>query len=160
MRIERLHSNAWRRLEALRLRALADAPDAFGSTLAEAKRYREADWRRQLESLATFVAVLAGSDVGMVRCVADQEDAGAALLLSMWVAPEARGQGIGEALIRQLADWACAMGHTRLLLDVADENQPAIRLYERMGFAPTGETGSLPAPREHILEHQRALELQ
>ena len=159
MRIERLHSNAWRRLEAVRLRALADAPDAFGSTLAEAERYREADWRRQLAALPTYVGVLADQDVGMVRGAADPENTGAALLLSMWVAPEARGQGMGEALIRQLADWASATGYSRLLLDVADGNQPAIRLYARMGFTPTGVTGSLPAPRTHITEHQRVLEL-
>ena len=62
-------------------------------------------------------------------------------------------------LIEALIDWARTAGHDRLLLDVADTNLPAVRLYERMGFEPTGAVGSLPPPREHIREHGRALDL-
>lgn len=156
MQIERLSTNDWQRLKAVRLRALADAPDAFGSTLAGAERYRDSDWRQQLDNLATYVAVQGAFDVGMVRGIADPDSAGDALLLSMWVAPEARGRGAGEALVSAVVDWASAAGHHRLLLDVADGNAPAIRLYERMGFEPTGETGSLPPPRERVTEHRRA----
>jgi ribosomal protein S18 acetylase RimI-like enzyme len=77
----------------------------------------------------------------------------------MWVAPEARGHGVGEQLILAVKDWARSAGHARLLLDVADGNLPAVALYERMGFEPTGEIGSLPPPREHVAEHRRALDL-
>jgi len=48
---------------------------------------------------------------------------------------------------------------TRMELDVADKNANAVALYERWNFRPTGETGSLPAPRAHVLEHRRALML-
>jgi len=47
----------------------------------------------------------------------------------------------------------------QVLLDVADTNMAAIRLYARMGFVPSGVEGSLPPPREHIKEHQRVLVL-
>lgn len=163
MRIERLHSDAWRRLKSVRLRSLADAPDAFGSTLAEAQDLRESDWRQQLDALATYVAVSdgvdEGLDVGIARGVTDHANPHNAYLVSMWVAPEARGAGAGERLIQAVVHWARAAGHSRLLLDVADANLPAVRLYERMGFSPTGEVGSLPPPRVHIKEHQRALDL-
>lgn len=159
MEIVRLENPHWQRLRALRLAALADAPDAFGATLAEAERFTEKHWRQQLDALATYVAVLDGADAGMARGVADRSDPRNACLVSMWVLPAARVQGVGEALIRAVIDWARAAGHARLLLDVADGNQPALRLYERLGFQRTGETGSLPAPREHITEHRRALEL-
>ncbi|HVR74152.1 MAG TPA: type II CAAX endopeptidase family protein, partial [Planctomycetota bacterium] len=53
-----------------------------------------------------------------------------------------------------------AGGYRRVLLDVADRNVQATRLFAKKGFAPTGATGSLPAPREHILEHQLGLELK
>ncbi len=159
MQIERLNGSQWQRLKAVRLRALADAPDAFGSTLADAERYEAADWQEQLETLATYVAVLDGADVGMARGIADKSTREHAYLLSMWVAPEARGQGVGEALVQAVVTWARDTGHSRLLLDVADGNQPAIRLYERTGFLPTGETGALPPPREHVKEHQRARDL-
>lgn len=159
MRIERLQSDQWQRLKSVRLAALADAPDAFGSTLASARKCQESDWRQQLQVLATFVAVNKQVDVGMARGIADENEPKQAFLLSMWVAPDARGRGVGEALIQAVAHWARAAGHSRLLLDVADVNQPAVALYERMGFEPTGATGSLPSPREHIREHRRALDL-
>ena len=159
MQIERIDVDGWQRLKAVRLAALADAPEAFGSTLAQAQRYGASDWRQQLESLATYVAVVEKVDVGMARGVADETSPGDALLVSMWVAPKARGHGIGEQLIMAVIGWARAAGHSRLLLDVADGNLPAVALYERMGFEPTGETGSLPPPREHVMEHRRALYL-
>jgi len=160
MQLERLTVKEWQRLKAVRFRALADAPDAFGSTLEETERYEESDWRQQLGSLATYVVVVEGMDAGMVRGTADPASPEDAYLVSMWIAPEARGRGAGEALIQAIVDWARNAGHSRLLLDVADANQPAIRLYERMGFMSTGETGSLPPPREHITEHQRAFDLR
>jgi ribosomal protein S18 acetylase RimI-like enzyme len=77
----------------------------------------------------------------------------------MWVAPEARGQGVGNALIDAVIEYARSSGAIRLLLDVGDHNQQAIALYARKGFKPNGQTGSLPAPRNHIREHQRELRL-
>jgi ribosomal protein S18 acetylase RimI-like enzyme len=77
----------------------------------------------------------------------------------MWVAPEARGQGVGNALVDVVIEHARLSGATRLLLDVADDNRQAIALYARKGFVPNGTTGSLPAPRYHIREHQRELRL-
>lgn len=159
MRIERLNGDGWQRLKAVRLAALADAPDAFGSTLAQARRYEESEWRQQLETLATFVAVVETLDVGVARGIADETSPDDALLASMWVAPAVRGHGAGEQLILAVANWARAAGHARLKLDVADGNRHAVALYERMGFEPTGETGSLPPPRGHVAEHRRALDL-
>jgi hypothetical protein len=44
-------------------------------------------------------------------------------------------------------------------LDVGDANLPARRLYERMGFTPTGVVGTMPPPRDHIAEHELVLAL-
>ncbi len=77
----------------------------------------------------------------------------------MWVAPHARGQGIGAALIDAVIDWGKAAGYKRLILDISDSNDFAITLYTHKGFKPTGATGHLPPPREHILEHEMALDL-
>ncbi len=158
--VERLHPDDWQRLRTLRLRSIADAPDAFASTLAEIEALGESDWRQQLITLATYTAVVADADMGIARGVPDAANPDHAWLVSMWVAPEARGTGTGERLIQAVVAWASEAGYARLLLDVADSNQAAGRLYERMGFRRTGETGRLPPPREHVTEHQRAKELQ
>ena len=155
MKIEPLQD--WRRLKKIRLEALAEAPDAFGSTHERALSYDDDNWRQQTKDLPTFVAVLNNIDVGMVRGTAADEDERSAYLISMWVAPEARGQGAGERLIQSIVEWARAEKFDRLRLDVADENASAIALYQRVGFRPTAKVGSLPAPRQHILEHQQEL---
>lgn len=141
----------------LRLAALRESPDAFGSTLRPAEQRRAAQWRQQVQEIATFVAVSAGIDVGLARVAPDETDPYSAFLLSMWVAPDARGQSVGEQLIQAVAGWARTAGFGQLLLDVADKNMPAVALYTRMNFQPTGKTGSLPPPRTHIREHRRAL---
>jgi GNAT superfamily N-acetyltransferase len=159
MEIQRLSIDEARRLRHIRLRALADTPDAFGSTYAEVAAHPLAEWSKQLQEIATFVAVHDGKDLGLVRCASDEHHHDTAWLISMWVTPEARGQGVGNALIDAVIECARSSGASRLLLDVGDYNQQAIALYARKGFQPNGQTGSLPAPRNHIREHQRELRL-
>jgi ribosomal protein S18 acetylase RimI-like enzyme len=159
--IERMQPDGWQRVRAVRLRALADAPDAFGTTLAEDEARPLAVWRTRLEApeAATFVAIVDGLDVGLAVGRPHDGREAAAGLFGMWVAPGCRGRGVGDALVDAVIAWAQAGGYRRVLLDVADDNAPAIALYQRKGFAPTGATGTLPAPRQHVREHERALEL-
>lgn len=55
MEIQRLSMDEGLRLRHIRLRALADAPDAFGSTYAEVAAHPLDMWRQQLQEIATFV---------------------------------------------------------------------------------------------------------
>ena len=158
MDIVQLESNDWYRYRRLRLMSLANTPDAFGSTLQQALELDESGWRQQLQTLATFVAVVDGVDAGTVRGVVDGTDPDAAWLVSMWVHPHMRGRSLGLSLVQAVAAWARHSGCARLLLDVADENDSAIALYTKAGFVASGETGTLPAPREHITEHRRVLQ--
>ena len=164
MEIERMTHEAWERVRAIRLRSLADAPSAFAVTLAEDAARPAASWRERLAAsdAATFVARADGADgadVGLVVGASFRGREPAAGLFAMWVAPEARGAGVGARLVDAVVAWARERGHPRLLLEVADDNAAAIRLYERKGFAPTGVRGTLPPPREHVTEHERALVL-
>ena len=157
--IKRLAADEGLRLRAIRLQALADAPDAFGSTYDEAAARPLDSWTAQLQEIATFVAVVDGEDMGLVRGVRDDLQPDTAWLISLWVSPAVRGQGVGEVLIDAVVEWARITGARRVLLDVGDHNQPAISLYARKGFEPNGTIGSLPPPRSHIHEHQRELQL-
>ena len=159
VRYEQLNSGEGLRLRAIRLRALQDAPNAFGTTFDEARLKTPEDWEKQLLELPTFVAVEDGCDVAMVRCTLHREIPDAAWLLSMWVAPEVRRARVGSTLIDLVMTWARANSISRLVLDVADLNAPAVALYEAKGFRPNGNLGSLPPPRQHIREHQRELTL-
>ena len=159
MEIVRLRPGAEARLRTIRLQALQDAPDAFGSTAAEVAARPPESWSQQLSGLATFVAVSGGRDVGLARFAPDEECAQTGWLTSMWVSPENRGEGVGSTLIDAVVDFATSQGVARLALDVGDHNTSAISLYASKGFEPTGEVSSLDPPREHLCEHRRILRL-
>jgi GNAT superfamily N-acetyltransferase len=99
IRIEQLTAGEGQRLRSIRLRALRDTPDAFGSTLEDASARPAETWSKQVLDLPTFVAVKDGHDVGLVRCARDQTRVDTAWLISMWVAPEIRRTGVGAALV-------------------------------------------------------------
>jgi GNAT superfamily N-acetyltransferase len=50
------------------------------------------------------------------------------------VAPQARGRGVGRALLDEVRLRAIASGSTHWFLTVKQDNAPAIRLYKRMGM--------------------------
>ena len=157
--VSKLQPADWERYRDLRLRSLREDPDAFWNTSEEEVGLKEEDWRKRLLENPTYVAVLGGEDVGAATGCPHYDRDGAAALVGMWVAPLARGRGLACALIEEVIAWAREEGFPHLFLDVADENTAAIKLYERMGFAPTGVKNHKPPPRDHISEHERALEL-
>jgi aminoglycoside 6'-N-acetyltransferase I len=58
-------------------------------------------------------------------------------LEAWYVAPESRRQGIGEALIHAVKQWARDRGHTELASDTTLGNTLSQRLHEKLGFAET-----------------------
>ena len=153
-----LSGEDWRVWRALRLTALAEAPDAFGSTLAswQGSGDSEQRWRARLAAVPfNVVAELDGQAVGMAS--GTPPEAGGVELLSMWVAPDARGRGVGELLLREVARWALSQRAERLVLRVYTSNEHAISLYRRSGFSDAGIIKARSAGRADELELVRAL---
>lgn len=135
----------WQIWRELRLAALADAPAAFGSRLADWQDAGQERWQDRLSIPASvnFVALLDGMPVGMASGVPGDDRTPE--LISMWVSPAARGKGIGDRLVESVARWARQQGAAELRLAVAEDNHHAAALYRRNGFADTGElAGPLP----------------
>ena len=133
----------WVEWRALRLAALAEAPYAFSSTLAgwTGRGDIEARWRSRLADVPyNLVATVGEQAVGMVSCT--QPVDGEAELISMWVAPDARGLGVGDTLIRAVGQWAAHQGATTLALSVRSANAHALTLYRRHGFVDAGPADS------------------
>jgi ribosomal protein S18 acetylase RimI-like enzyme len=132
----------WATLRAVRLAALADAPDAFGSTRARELAFGEAEWRRRTGS-PSFIAWRAGVPVGLISAVDRTKPGGPDgrehwELVSMWVAPDARGSGVADLLVSALMDAVRVRNAERLSLWVATDNARALGFYLRFGFRPTG----------------------
>jgi putative acetyltransferase len=63
-------------------------------------------------------------------------------LKRMYVAPEARGLGVGRALLVALEEETRRLGLKRLVLETAIRQASAISLYESYGFTPTPSFGA------------------
>jgi ribosomal protein S18 acetylase RimI-like enzyme len=150
----------WAEVRRVRLHALADAPHAFASRLADEKDHREPVWRDRLSSTnaSTFLARVDGQAVGLVTAFRDPEEGARAHLVSMWVSPEQRRHGVATALTQAVLDWArLAEVHT-VSLWVTESNDAARRLYERCGFVESGERQPLPShPRLQEIALYRAI---
>jgi GNAT superfamily N-acetyltransferase len=149
-------------LKDLRLRALADAPTAFAHTHAEISAKPDAYWDEMAVSLTSrsvmFVAEEDGRAVGMAFGVLQRDHPDVPHLGGMWVEPAARAGGVGSALTAAVLLWARKQGFRRIGLWVTEGNAPAIALYERMGFTPTGRRERQPVnPALSIVEMERAL---
>ena len=60
-------------------------------------------------------------------------------LEDLFVRPDARGRGVGKALLRELARVAQRRGCARMEWAVLDWNQPAIDFYKALGAVPMDE---------------------
>jgi GNAT superfamily N-acetyltransferase len=147
--IRRADRRDWRTLRAIRLAALADAPDAFGSTYEGSKDRDDASWQAWADGsfvegdTALFLAFSDEDPAAPVGIVVgariDEGDEGErpdeAQIWSMWVAPEARRQGVGGLLLEAVAAWARTLPGVRsCVLHVTEGNVAAETLYVRAGF--------------------------
>jgi len=57
-------------------------------------------------------------------------------LTELYVEPEARGKGVGRALIGACEDWARARGHKHIIIGALSQNALAMAAYQRSGYAP------------------------
>ena len=143
--VREISADDWELMRDVRLAALAEAPDAFGSSYAREIAFGEEQWRGRISDRSvTFFAYTdpVESPAGLAGVYIED---GVADVVSMWVRPGFRGQKVGEALIDATASWAKAHGFGTLWLWVTDMNAAARRLYERCGFTATGEEQPLPS---------------
>lgn len=144
--IRRVDEDDWPTVRAVRLRALRESPDAFGSSMTREERFAESHWRMRLRTSDTWVAVdEAGEPRGLVSLVQEpgspEDDRH---VVSLWVAPEVRRQGIGWSLLDAAVRGGAELGAATVSLWVVDDNAEAVDLYVRAGFTRTGERQALP----------------
>ena len=157
--IEALTPDDWVVWRELRLAALAEAPKAFGARLADWVDAPEERWRDRLglPGWSNLILRLGGRPSGMASGAPSDEE-GVVDLLSVWVAPAARGAGTADHLISAVEHWAAERGDSVFRLSVRPDNARAIGFYRRYGFADTGHPGNALPDGRHELIFQKAVE--
>jgi GNAT superfamily N-acetyltransferase len=159
--VRRIRASEWRLLRSLRLEALQDSPLSYGSTHEREVQRTDREWRERAaaggagEAEVAFVAIVDGRWVGMAR---GHLEPPIAHLIAVYVTPEWRRRGIGRAVSVAVVGWARERQAGSVVLSVSDWNEGARRVYESIGFAPTGVTKSL-AWNPAVLESEMRLEL-
>jgi GNAT superfamily N-acetyltransferase len=152
--IRAIGAEEWPLWRDLRLRALADSPDAFRPTLAEESAQPDEWWAEIIGTTAAhprgelWIAWVDGEAVGMLFGRVDREymvlEIGA-----MWVAPAARRAGVGSGLIQACVEWGRVCGASTATLWATEVNREAVAFYERHGFRSTESTEAL-RPGSHL----------
>ena len=141
MELRRVRASEWQKLKDVRLRALADTPDAYGTTYAEDAAQPDEHWQeraRDGEIGHSMVNMVAVEDDRFVARVGSFFEGLTAYIVSVWTDPAVRGQGLSTQLTSMAMDWARSRGARRLELEVTEGNDVAYRVYERLGFRETG----------------------
>ena len=100
--------------------------------------------------LSLWVVAVTGDTV--VGYVGSQSVMGEADMMNLAVVPEHRRQGIGRRLVEELVSRLAANQVKSLTLEVRASNDPAIALYDEMGFRAVGRRpGYYRNPKEDAL---------
>jgi len=155
--IRPFQSTEWLLYRELRLRALADSPDAFARTLAEEQDRSDEERAQRLANTVNspdwlaLVALDAERPVGIAFAQLDSQAREIVHLYSMWVDPAARRAHIGNSLVERVIQWSTELGAQRIVLQVTDGNAAARRLYENAKFLSTGQRTPLRETAELLV---------
>jgi GNAT superfamily N-acetyltransferase len=138
--IRRCGLDDWRDLRSIRLEALADTPDAYGSTYEESVLWSDAQWKNAASTRLYYLADRDGAVVGMVSGGLNDAHPGTRWLYGMYVTPNERGSGTAALMVRAIDDWARSHGVAEVYLHVTTSVPRARAFYEKLGFRPTGES--------------------
>ena len=127
------------------VRALAQALNAYAHALTPAEfcHHMTVEQMAQPDTIVFVARNVDGAAVGMGAL---RRHAGAVgEVKRMFVAPQARGCGLGGAILSQIEQRARAEGLTRLVLETGANFDAARRVYERGGFVTREAVLDYPA---------------
>ena len=161
MNIKILEEDHWSAFRTLRLKALHDYPEAFGSSFEEESMMPEDEFRAIFKTCDVFGCfmdtILVGCAVFFVRSLLlKMRHRG--VLCAVYTDPYYRKKGVADALVKEV------IGHAKkqvmqLHLTVVATNLTALRLYERNGFRIYGtEPHSLKIGDQFYDEQMMVLE--
>lgn len=164
--IRRALPEHWEAHRDLRLEMLADAPDAFWTTIADVHDRAPEQWREDVDGSRIHLQALVGDEVagglGIDPVGYDEDvllDDETVNIVSVYVRPAFRGGGIVRALMVAARDTVDGLGRKRMLLETVDDNAAARCRYQRLGFVETGRRFPDPRREDHQeIEYEARIE--
>jgi GNAT superfamily N-acetyltransferase len=154
--IRRAQVDDWPAWRQIRLRSLKESPEAFRSTHVAESAQPDEWWEQRVRTStagpnnALWLATLQGEPAGILSSRVDP-DSGVMTAEAIWVAPEARGRGVAEGLLRSAMAWGKEVGARTAELWVNQGNSATRSLYRRAGFRPTTEVQQVRPGYPHII---------
>ena len=101
-------------------------------------------WQNSLDALRqaytqSAIATVAERDEGIVGYQICTKNPVGGHLARLAVRPEAQGNGVGTALVKDLQERGIRRGYARLSVNTQSDNAVSMRLYRKVGFRQTGE---------------------
>lgn len=146
MQVIRLNPIHAREYRELMLHGYSIASDAFTATVREREQHPLSWWEDRVSDLPDAAQMVFGALVQQrlvgaagLRHERRPRTRHKATLFGMFVLPNYSGRGVARGLVQAVLDHARSTPGTHVVqLTVAEENQPALRLYESCGFVPFG----------------------
>jgi len=160
MKIRLLEPKDWPIFKALRLEALLQHPEAFGSSFEEESKLTDEAFQQGFSTCNIFGAFVDNELVGCVGffIYSSKKMSHRGCLFSMYTKDTHRNRGAADALIKAIIDHA-KQHVIQLHLTVVTTNHAAIRLYQKNGFSNYGtEPRSLKIGDRFYDEHLMVLE--
>jgi ribosomal protein S18 acetylase RimI-like enzyme len=162
--IVRLPVEQWPAYRQIRLEALRDSPQAFGSTYTESLARPDSQWQTRLEEAAKgeevwlLFARIGERLVGMIGAYVEEKvEPPVAAIVSMYVTPAERGKGISTRLMQAILETLQAAGIYKAVLGVNVDQTAALHLYQRFGFTiyetVVNRMGDGVDHSEYLMEH-------
>jgi ribosomal protein S18 acetylase RimI-like enzyme len=136
-----LPQDEWQTLKDVRLAALKDSPDLFFNSYAKEYGFDESDWRAEFNRGEWHIGERGGRSISLLGCTRDASIPDFARNLEyLWVSPEARNKGVAYSMVMHVLARLRAADVRTAFLWVLDGNEPAIRLYKRIGFVSSNHS--------------------
>ena len=147
--IENLPSDRWQEFKALRLKAATESSHAIGVTVADVMARDDADYRALLDKASKGESawmIFAQNEEGLIAmagalCVMNHLSTmrHVVKLISVYTNTRYRKKGVMSKMMHALLSRLKSSGITQVQVWVTQENENAIKLYEKLGFIKCGK---------------------
>lgn len=138
-----LSPDDWQEYKTIRLQALHNDPQAFGSTYTVESHFSDEEWQERPSDKNTIILIAKDEDkvIGMGGVHWDhwEKTQHIAHVWGMFVDQAYRGQGIGKKLMEEIEAKAKERPQTeKIKLEVVTDQEAALELYKKLGYREVG----------------------